>query len=314
MMDIMLLHKFFAGSASYAEEEEVCNWVEKSEENMEQFQKERKLYDAVLFSAADISGKGAGKAIRIRLQVISIAAAICLFAIGGFLIGNHNIFTGGDTASVVVVPPTERTNVILPDGTSVWLNSGSTMSYPSSFSRKSRSVILDGEANFEVVKDPRHPFIVHTAACNLKVRGTKFNVKVGKGADSCEVALFEGAVELLDRRTGSHIVSLAPMQKVTLSNGGYRLSKVTDMNDYRWKDGLICLDNEAFPEIMEKLGVVFGVRIEMRYGALSHFSCSGKFRISDGLDYILQVLQRTSAFSFSRSENGEIVYIDPPEK
>jgi ferric-dicitrate binding protein FerR (iron transport regulator) len=306
-MDKNLLYKFFAGTASFEEEDQVCTWVEVSQQNMDQFQKERRLYDAILLSDPIVETH---KVKHLPLQIISIAASLILFAICGYIIGNHPFALKNSTASVVVVPPTERANVILPDGTSVWLNSESKLSYEPTFSKKNRVVNLEGEAQFDVVKDAKHPFLVHTSTCDLKVRGTKFNVRTG---DNFEAALFEGALEITETKT-NRTIDLKPMQKVNCSDGNCTVSTFTDMNEYRWKDGLICLNNESFPRIMDKLSAAFGVKIQIRYKALSKYSCSGKFRTSDGLDYILQVLQRTADFSFSHSDDGEVVFIDPPVK
>lgn len=77
----------------------------------------------------------------------------------------------------VTVPSGQRANVILPDGTDVWLNAGTTIRYPISFMKGKREIILDGEAYFEVVHNEKCPFVVHTYAMDVEVLGTKFNVE-----------------------------------------------------------------------------------------------------------------------------------------
>jgi ferric-dicitrate binding protein FerR (iron transport regulator) len=89
-----------------------------------------------------------------------------------------------------------RTNLLLPDGTNVWLNAGSTLTYPANFDAPNREVNLDGEAFFDVVKNPKHPFIVHTSTMNIRVLGTSFDVKAYARDKEMETTLIRGAVEV----------------------------------------------------------------------------------------------------------------------
>ena len=89
-----------------------------------------------------------------------------------------------------------RSRLVLPDGTTVWLNVGSVLTYPSSFYSPNREVTLDGEAFFDVVKDPLHPFIVHASALNIRVLGTTFDVRAYSLDKTVEATLIKGAVEV----------------------------------------------------------------------------------------------------------------------
>jgi len=96
----------------------------------------------------------------------------------------------------IMVSPGTRTKVQLPDGTQVWVNADSKFSYPESFKGQTREVFLDGEAYFDVVKDPKHPFIVHTSGINIRVLGTAFNVKAYKAEHTIEATLVHGLIEV----------------------------------------------------------------------------------------------------------------------
>ncbi|MDD4638942.1 MAG: FecR family protein, partial [Bacteroidales bacterium] len=128
-----------------------------------------------------------------RLQIFSsIAAVLTAFYIIGSLYSNGlinlgdkiEIKTGGSSLS----------NIILPDGTRVWLNSNSKLIYPENFSKNSRRVMLYGEACFKVINDKKHPFIVETSKSRIQVLGTTFNVKAYAGEDKEETTLLEGSI------------------------------------------------------------------------------------------------------------------------
>lgn len=108
-----------------------------------------------------------------------------------------------------------KSRIQLPDGSLVWINSGSTVIYSKSFSSEARELTLEGEAYFDVVKDPRHPFIVHTSGIDIKVLGTAFNVKAYKSEPTIEATLIHGSIEVIkkDEPNGSRIM-LKPHEKL----------------------------------------------------------------------------------------------------
>lgn len=108
-----------------------------------------------------------------------------------------------------------RTRALLPDGSTVWLNAGSTISYEPGFNSKTREVILQGEAYFDVVKQPDRPFIVHAGAIDIKVLGTAFNVKSYPDEKTVETTLIRGLVQI-NRKNESQPIFLRPHQKIVL--------------------------------------------------------------------------------------------------
>ena len=109
-----------------------------------------------------------------------------------------------------MVPAGQRVELVLEDGTRVWLNSKSKLTYPTSFGKKEREVILDGEGYFEVTKNEKAPFIVKTHKYDIKVLGTTFNISAYQNKLSAfETSLLEGAVEVFSSNNTEH-VSLTP--------------------------------------------------------------------------------------------------------
>ena len=245
-------------------------------------------------------------------ESLKIAAAISVLLVSALYISNNV----GKTAPVldmnkIVVPPGQRANLTLSDGTNFWLNACSEMTYPASFSEDIRRVSLKGEAYFDVSKDVEHPFVVQTKKCDIKVLGTEFNVRVNEAESDCEfsAALLEGSIELTNKMEPGPSIRLAPMQKAEWTGGKMVVESIRNLDDYRWKEGLICFEDIRFADLMKRFEKTYDIRIVIQNKSLYDYKCSGKCRVSDGVDFILQVLQRSTRFTFSRSDDNTIIYI-----
>jgi len=139
-----------------------------------------------------------------------------------------------NTYTEVNAPKGSRTKLKLPDGTTVWLNAGSTLKYASNFSKTNRAVQIEGEAFFDVTHDEAHPFLVSTPYINLKVLGTTFNIKAYKEENTIETTLVNGKVEIEKnvKSKGDKIIVLKPNQKAIFNKGINKMTvdnfKVTD--------------------------------------------------------------------------------------
>ena len=283
-MDRNVLHRFFAGTASFEEEEAVCDWVDASDKNREELIRERKYFDVLLLhktknSSMVQSGHRFSLPFVIR-ESLKIAAAISVLLVSALYISNNV----GKSAPVL-----EMNNIVLSDRTKVHLNAESQLTYPICFSDKERIVQVEGEAYFDVSKDVEHPFVVQTKKCDIKVLGTEFNVRVNEAESDCEfsAALLEGSIELTNKMEPGPSIRLAPMQK----------------------EGLICFEDIRFADLMKRFEKTYDIRIVIQNKSLHDYKCSGKCRVSDGVDFILQVLQRSTRFTFSRSDDNTIIYI-----
>ena len=310
-MDREILYRFFEGKASYKEEEEVCNWTDASEENMQAYLKERKYFDMLLVQERKnrIPSVSAKHTFHLN-NMLKYAAVIALFSICGLQIYMVTKAEPTPETNTISVPTGQRVNLLLSDGTNVWLNSGSKMKYPASFTKRKREVMLDGEGYFEVAKDSKRPFVVQTDKYNIEVLGTKFNVEAYEKASSFSAALMEGAIQISGKDEPQNKILLHPLQKVDEIDGELVVEKIRNYDVYRWKDGLLCFERISFNDLMKEFEKTYDIQIINENKHLENYICSGKFRISDGIDFILNVLRRDVKFRFRRNESNTVIYIN----
>ena len=150
--------------------------------------------------------------------------------------------------------------VVLVDGSKIWLNADSRLEYPSRFVGAKRVVKLYGEAYFQVAKNESQPFIVETDGLQTMVLGTEFNVRSYKDSPS-HVTLIEGSVKVSDI-DNKYCVMLKPSENVRLlDDGTFSLQKV-DVDKYiYWRDGFFYFDNMSFADIMQDIGRWYNVNV-----------------------------------------------------
>ena len=179
----------------------------------------------------------------------------------------------------VTVPRGERFHLILADGTKVWLNAESQLTYPVNFVGKERGVILSGQAYFEVSKDPDHPFIVRSGEMETRVLGTVFDVS-NYPEEPQRVVLLEGSVKVsaYDRET-----ILCPDQQAMVDVEGKQIAveEVDARSLVQWKDGILYLEHLGFEEMLGKLSRWYGVVFVNQAIVSPHDRFNGKFYQED---------------------------------
>ena len=199
--------------------------------------------------------------------------------------------------------------ILLADGTKVWLNSLSTFRFPEHFSNGVRKVELDGEGYFKVTQNAKAPFVVKTYQYDVKVLGTEFNLKAYRERDFFETALIKGrvAIEALDK---NEIMTMKPNERVIYMDGALQVYPIGDLDYFRWRDGLFCFTNETIGSLIQKLELYYDVKIRMERADLTNYTYSGKFRIKDGIEHVLKVLQLNHQFDYLfDEEKNEIIII-----
>lgn len=199
------------------------------------------------------------------IRVAGIAAAIAL--IGGFSLSY--LFNGGDNwvashfENVVIAPSGQKSQLLLPDGTEVWLNSGSRLSYSYEFNTHDRVVNLEGEAFFDVKKDQQHPFVVKTGTVDVKVHGTSFNVQAYTDEEDIRVALLHGKVSLLSAASQGLLTYLSPGQEATVSKNSLSCQVVPCNAELEssWHQNILKFDGVSASEVWKKLERWYGVRV-----------------------------------------------------
>jgi len=189
--------------------------------------------------------------------------------------------------------------------TRVWLNSGSILSYPSKFGFKNRLVRLDGEGYFEVTADAKYPFVVNTAALDVKVLGTKFNVQAYPDEDIA-VALFEGQLHV---QADAQSVVMEADELVTWSkqSGLIHHKNKTVQHTKRWTSGELMLVDERLADIAKALQRRFGVTIIIENSELADEPFTCRTQPNATLEQVLNLLKSTQRLNYTIGE--QTIYI-----
>ena len=306
-----LLYKYFKGNANIEEEKQILDWVDASDENRKAFQKERMLYDIALFSEEKQSERLKRKTrILPILQWTARIAAVMIILFGSGLLFKDYRYNKSAQLQTVAVPAGQRAQITLADGTKVWLNSKSTLTYASNFGRKERNVELDGEAYFEVAKNKKIPFFVNTEINRVKVVGTHFNVCAYKGSNEFETTLIEGIVDIYPIGSDQVITRLTKDEFFGSYNGKYKKTTLPSYEYLRWKEGLYCFDDAPFNSLLNKLEKYYNVNISVRNLNILNYRCTGKFKEQDGIEHILKVIQKDHKFTYSINEEKDSIIIE----
>lgn len=288
-----LLEKYTRGKCTPTECTKVEAWLE--QDNFpEALTNEQEDVKQEILSA--ILEKTASQPKRYKLGWIkySAIAAATVFALGFLLVNRkqpppQNI--------VFNAPYGQPTLVTLPDSSKIELQPGSRIGYPSQFTGKTRPVtLLSGEVFFAVKHDVTKPFVVKSAGGEIKVLGTRFNVRNLKSATLMEVTLTHGKISF--QAKNSPLTVLLPGEQLLFNKTLQRTAEVARIDTnavMAWKSGLIKFSNTPMPQVLETL--------ENRYGLRFKVSCvlndpiSGKFE-KQSVTQVLQLIQRASDYRF----------------
>lgn len=231
----------------------------------------------------------------------------------------------------VVTHPGTRSHLLLPDGSSVWLNAGSELSYSTTFQSDEREVYLKGEAFFDVAKDVRHPFIVHTSSIDVRVLGTSFNVKAYQHDKTVEATLLKGAIEVIrkdvadaprillkpDEKLIWHIVSSeAGAQSISAAQALKSVEVESlpshktcgDVAETAWMFSRLEFHGDSFEELAKKMERWYNVSIIFSNDRLKEDRFNGSFE-KENVFQALDALQLTAKFTYKIKNN--VIEIKP---
>jgi len=272
------------------------------------------------------------------VAIVSIAAAVILFLGTGFYFmylkytALNNIQTESFTS--VFSPRGQRTQVILPDSTKVWLNGGSSLKYAMDYNKVDRKVITEGEAFFEVKKNTQKPFVVLSHEIKVKVYGTSFNIKAFPDEKQIETTLVSGSLSVVsvapDGSEGQEIFLVpnekciyekrdkllsksnnqAPQQATRLQKTDHSLHVKIARNinteaEKNWKDGKLIFRNEPFSELAVKMERWFDVKIHFEDEQVRNYKFTGIFE-KETINQAMEALKLSSQQSY----RYEIVFRD----
>lgn len=317
------LHKFtkffLEGKLTEENELKLLHWIKLSEENKKMFLQEQdflnseilRRHDKILKRKWEIFKKKLyshpSKTRTLFLKAASIAAAFILGILLTTLVITKYYQKSTLTAQLenIVTPYGAKTNIQLPDGSIVWLNSGSTLSFPLQFGSQ-RPVTLNGEAFFKVVKSDK-PFIVSTLYGDVKVQGTSFNV-MAFNEEIFQATLVEGSVKVKEKYTGNE-VTLSPGQQASISKKEIDVERVETDLFTSWKDGKLIFRNEHLPLVAKRLERWYNVQIELAEDKrLSDINYTGTIEM-ESFSEVLQLLKVTAHIDYSYNEKTRTIKI-----
>ncbi|MEG1543760.1 MAG: FecR family protein [Tannerellaceae bacterium] len=325
-MDEQLLIQFLLHRCTAEETEQIDRWIKADKANAEWIFEMERIWDLkgmLRFSDShqielayqqflnDIQTKKASKTKRLfPWRMLKNIAAILLLILIPLNIYYWNYQKEKTiTMNTIEVPKGQRVSIQLSDGTNVWLNADSKLTYPSAFSDKNRDVYLTGEAYFEVKRNEHSPFIVHTTPLNVKVLGTVFNVKSYKN-ENTEVVLAKGKVEVSESSRPDATLQMKPNEQIVYSpKTGMTLNKEVDANALTcWTVGEVYYKNQFLQDITQELTEKFGIPIQIRDKELGDiiFTCHAQADAS--LIQILNLLKETRKIDYRQNENRIIVF------
>ena len=215
-----------------------------------------------------VEGKDGLSLTRILKIYQRIAAFLLIPLIGcGILYWVANSDQSCGKLTETIAPRGQKSQIVLADGTKVWLNSETKIKYPGTFSKCQRDVYLEGEAFFEVSKNRHQPFIVHTSGVDVKVLGTKFNVKAYPDEGQVETSLFEGKINLLlDSSSPTKQIiekEIAPGQSFVYSKASHQLAanKFPQEEIDGWKKNQLIFKDDTFSNLVKKVERWYAVKI-----------------------------------------------------
>lgn len=263
---------------------------------------------------------------RIILRLAAVAASILLvLTLGIFYWDNRE--HPNEAQSVVTTKKGAKSTVLLPDGTKVWLNADSRISYDKTFGKKTRDIYLTGEACFDVAHNKSQPFIVHTKAMNVRVLGTIFNVRAYTEDKNTQTTLLRGSVEISLTQNAEKKIVLKPGEKLIVQNNynaGHQLpSKTTNTPDIAiltiaadlkdtsttetlWTRNKLAFDQEPLADIAKSLERWYNVTIHISDSATAGKKYSGAFE-NKSLEHVLEALKFTSGFHYTIQGNEVVI-------
>ncbi|MGV8139783.1 MAG: FecR family protein [Mangrovibacterium sp.] len=203
--------------------------------------------------------------------------------------------------------PGLRSTFSLPDGTKVWLNGNTRITYPIAFPGDVRLIQLEGEAYFEVAKNKEKPFIVDMGGLQVQAIGTAFNCMAYPGEDKIETALSEGKVKVIrvvkGENRGEYFLDPGQVISYHSSSGQFQLHEGNLDKYLAWRSGRFIFRNDPMEVVCQRLGRWFNAEIVIKDESLKSYAFTGTFQ-EEGLSEILDLISLTSPVRFKLYERS----------
>lgn len=319
-----ILSKYFSGELNRSEESELFRQMENDETLRDEYIRLQNIYALTRMmphTSQESEGKKGYTTFTRRLKerkrqrrmrfMLQYAAISLLLIASTFFLTRALILQSNATAEMntLYVPAGQRAQLTLHDGTQVWLNAQSTLTYPSRFNRKRREVSVVGEAYFDVAENRKSPFVVTTQQLTMEVLGTEFNVYSYPESGYTQTSLVEGALKVSETANPSRTLLLSPSQQIIYKGEQMQLEPISNPDHLLWREGIYAFDNERLIDIIEKLELYYDITIQVEDPEIFNVCYTGKFRQRDGIDEILHILQKIQSFKIQKDKERNTIIL-----
>lgn len=215
--------------------------------------------------------------------------------------------------NTLIVPYGKRSEILLSDGSKVWLNSGSKLVFPASFNGDRREVFLEGEGIFEVAHNKEKPFIVKSNNHEVEVLGTVFNISNYPDEGAIKTVLKSGSVQL-NYKNDSFFASkkgikITPGTMAVFSKNekNIKTSTVAIEKYFSWREGIFMFENDSFNTIAKKISRYYNVEITIEDKSLANELFSGHLDVKESVDQVLKTIQLTTDFDYNLNNNSIMI-------
>ena len=315
-----LITNYLSGGLGTEELTELEDWLKASPENQKYFRQIREVwfstiganeetrydketaFQRFLSKSQVVAEKKVIKKYPLHKYMYAAAAIalLCLISFASYWSGSEQV-KKQFAEMVIEAPLGSKTKLYLPDGTLVWLNAGSKITYSQGFGVAERKLQLAGEGYFEVTKNEQLPFEIKTKELELRVLGTKFNFRNYPEDEEISVSLLEGKVRLTNYLKNNDLCYLEPDQKAILNkkDGQLKVSPAEVRYAAEWTNDYLFFDEELLPDIIKELERSYNVKIYIKDESLKTFRFYGNFlRKEQTIQEILDMLASTGKLEY----------------
>jgi transmembrane sensor len=322
-----LLPGYLSGELPDKDRAMIDEWRVESIENENIFQESLKAWEAIplLHEMEQFNSFEALKKINTRIsnqettkwwitiQRIAAILMLPLLIYSGYISIRNASLNRQQEEHVVMQTISSRQGMVtqfeLADGTKVWLNSGSSIQFPTSFTEAMREVKVFGEAFFEVTQNPQQPFLVHAKDLNVEVLGTSFNISSYDDEQQAEVVLVEGKVSLSTEvdmvRTDFGVMH--PCQRAVYDNDTKKVeAQVVEVDKYiAWRDGNLIFRDDNMEDVVKRLSRWFNVEIIINDPEIKNYIYKATFR-DENLTQVLNLLRLSAPIDYQIIRNKQL--------
>ncbi len=346
---IELLAKKLSGEITLSEQMELSRWVEA---NPQEARTEAQLLELINNSSLQVhSSKQLAKReqnwnklhqlmeeetepmviirkpakIRWVLKWAAAAAILLLVVTIGIQTQRGGKEPGVNNSNIVATKKGSKSSLVLPDGSKVWINSDSKISYGDGFGKMHRTLTLTGEAYFDVVKDPERPFIIHTSELDVKVLGTAFNVRSYPDEGSSTTTLVRGSLQVKLNKHEQQVYVLKPDEKLIVNKEPLQPSKYMSKQpdddvvklkivktdsippEAQWTNNNLVFENKRLDEIAQILSRWYGVSVFINGSDKMKAEKYNGFYDNQSIQNVLEALKASAGFRYKIENNTVLI-------